>query len=78
MGREIRRRRKLLGITQEEFASSLGFSPRLIGDIERGKGGVAFDKILRCCTEVGIRIYSEAGISLSFSPQRYGSDDEEL
>ena len=70
LGAEIRRRRKLLGITQEELGETLGFSPRLVGDIERGKGGVAFEKVLRCCMEVGIRVFSEAGIVLTDPAQR--------
>lgn len=70
LGSEIRRRRLLLGMTQEELGDILGFSARLVGDIERGKGGVAFEKILLISTEVGIRLYAEAGEELSFG--RYG------
>ena len=38
IGAAIRARRKELGYTQEFFAQMLGYSPRLIGEIERGAG----------------------------------------
>ena len=37
LGAALRSRRKRLGYTQEDLADMLGFSPRLVGDIERGR-----------------------------------------
>ncbi len=54
LGPLLRRRRKFLGYTQEELAEGLGFSPRLIGEMERGRGTVGIDKVLRYATNLGI------------------------
>lgn len=54
IGALLRRRRKFLGYTQEELAEGLGFSPRLIGEMERGRGTVGIDKILHYATNLGI------------------------
>lgn len=50
----LRKHRKLLGYTQEEVADMLGFSPRLVGEIERGRGIVGIDKVLYYATPLGI------------------------
>ena len=43
----MRERRKELGIRQEDAARALGFSPRLVSEIENGRDTVAYGKILR-------------------------------
>ena len=55
-GRVIRVRRKELGYTQEFLAQMLGWSPRLIGDIERGKKTVGIQRILDLATGLGIDV----------------------
>ena len=55
-GTMFRNRRKELGYTQEEVADMLGFSPRLVGEIERGRGTVGVDKVLRYATAIGVDI----------------------
>lgn len=54
LGSLLRRRRKELGYTQEFVADMLGFSPRLIGEMERGRGTVAFDRMLAYANGLGI------------------------
>lgn len=56
LGDLLRRRRKSLGYTQEEVADMLGFSPRLVGEIERGRGTVGIDKVLRYAQALGIDV----------------------
>ena len=50
----LRKRRKSFGYTQEEVAEMLGFSPRLVGEIERGRGTVGIDKVLSYALALGI------------------------
>ena len=54
VGGVLRRRRKELGYSQTEVALFCGFSQRLISEIERGRGSVAIDKIMRYAN--GLRI----------------------
>ena len=58
LGQAIRRRRKKLGYTQEEMADDLGFSPRLVGEIERGRATVGFEKVLQYTKELGIDLFA--------------------
>ena len=54
LGSLLRKRRKSFGYTQEEVAEMLGFSPRLVGEIERGRGTVGIDKVLSYALALGI------------------------
>lgn len=47
LGRALQARRRALGIRQADAARSLGFSPRLVSEIERGRDTVAYGKVLR-------------------------------
>jgi len=47
LGQTLRTRRKELGIRQEDAARALGFSARLVSEIENGRDTVAYGKILR-------------------------------
>lgn len=55
-GKCLRARRKTLGYTQEEVALLLGCSPRLVGEMERGRGSVGFDRMLAYANGLGIDI----------------------
>lgn len=55
-GSRLRQRRKKLGYTQTEVADMLGFSPRLVGEIERGRGTVGIDKVFAYATALGIDV----------------------
>ena len=54
IGRVIRLRRKELGYTQGDVAEFLGYSPRLIGEIENGRETVAINKVMRYAHGMGI------------------------
>lgn len=56
MGRVLRARRKRLGYTQEQVAAFMGCSPRLVGEMERGRGSVGFDRVLAYATGLGIDV----------------------
>ncbi len=58
LGRIIRARRKKLGYTQVQVAAMMGVSPRLIGEIERGRGTVAVQTVLDLCTGLGIDLFA--------------------
>ena len=50
----LRKRRKELGYTQEQFGALVGMSPRLVGEIERGKETVGIQKVMNFATALGI------------------------
>ena len=56
IGAVIRARRKELGYTQEYISSIMGLSPRLIGEIERGRKTVGIQKVMDLATGLGIDI----------------------
>lgn len=58
LGGLIRARRKQLGYTQEQVAAFMGCSPRLIGEIEHGRGTVGIQKILDLANGLGIDIFA--------------------
>ena len=56
LGKALRSRRKHLGILQTAAARDLGFSPRLVSEIERGRDTVAYGKILRYAGYLGMDV----------------------
>ena len=47
LGKALRERRRSLGIRQVDAAAALGFSPRLLSEMENGRDTVAYGKVLR-------------------------------
>lgn len=47
LGNVLRERRRALGIRQADAAAALGYSPRLLSEIENGRDTVAYGKVLR-------------------------------
>ena len=47
LGKVLRERRRALGIRQADAAAELGYSPRLLSEIENGRDTVVYGKILR-------------------------------
>lgn len=54
LGHALRDRRKHLGILQSKAAADLGFSHRLVSEIENGRDTVAYGKILRYASYLGM------------------------
>lgn len=54
LGTMLRSRRKRLGYTQEQVAEMMGCSPRLVSEMERGRGTVGFNRMLAYATGLGI------------------------
>ena len=54
IGAMLRARRKQLDMTQQHVAEFLGFSPRLVGEMERGRDTVAIGKVMRYANGLGI------------------------
>ena len=54
IGSFLRRRRHELGYTQREVAEMLGYSIRLIGELERGRESVGIGRVLAYATGLGI------------------------
>jgi len=57
VGIAIRSRRKELGYTQERLAALTGMSPRLLGEIERGKRTTGIQRVLDLATALGIDLF---------------------
>lgn len=53
-GRQIRMRRKSLGITQKELAEFTGFSVSFISDLERGKETAELGKTIFLANTIGL------------------------
>ena len=60
VGAVLRGRRKSLGYTQEQVATLMGCSPRLIGEMERGRATVGLQKMLDYATGLGIDVILSA------------------
>ena len=54
LGKALRKRRKELGILQACAAKDLGFSVRLVSEIENGRDTVAYGKILKYANYLAI------------------------
>lgn len=55
-GAEIRRRRKVLGLSQQQLADSIGVARRVVGELERGKGTVRLEIAIAAARAVGLDI----------------------
>ena len=54
LGQALRNRRRSLDIRQADAAKDLGFSQRLVSEIENGRDSVAYGKILRYAGYLGV------------------------
>ena len=55
-GATIRKYRKLQGVTQRQVAALAGVSPRLVGELERGKVTIEIGRAFRVAWTVGLLI----------------------
>ena len=65
IGQLIKLNRKEQGIDQASLASICGFSERPLKAIEKGKGTLSVDKLLKILDELGIKLHAESPNSLS-------------
>ncbi|MFI7588147.1 type II toxin-antitoxin system Y4mF family antitoxin [Spongisporangium articulatum] len=56
LGHDLRRRRRELGLRQEELAGLAGTSARFIGALENGKPTVRLDKVLCVMDALGLQL----------------------
>lgn len=54
IGAVLRSRRKELGMTQTQVAEYCSCSQRLISEMERGRGSVGIEKVIRYANGVGV------------------------
>ena len=54
LGAYLRQRRKARGYTQQDMSDATMMSPRLIGEIERGRGTVGFERVLYYANSLGV------------------------
>ena len=54
LGRRIRSRRELLGVSQEEMAARCGLHRTYYGSVERGERNVALHNIVRISDALGV------------------------
>jgi len=64
IGLLIKLSRKEQGIDQASLASICGFSERPLKAIEKGKGTLSVDKLLKILDELGIKLHVESPNSL--------------
>jgi y4mF family transcriptional regulator len=57
LGARIRQRRTHLRLTQEELAAVAMVTPRLLGEVERGKKTAQLDGLLRILAALGLNLY---------------------
>lgn len=58
LGALVRRRRNELELTQEELAGVALVTPRLLGEVERGKRTAQLDGVLRILAALGIDLFA--------------------
>lgn len=59
IGALIRSRRKLAKLSIVGLAELIPCSPRLLGEVERGKRNVSLAVVLNLCAALGIDLYAE-------------------
>jgi len=57
LGARVRKRRTDLRLTQEELAAAALVTPRLLGEVERGKRTAQLDGLLRILAALGLDLY---------------------
>jgi transcriptional regulator with XRE-family HTH domain len=68
-GREIRRRRRALGMTLDQFAEEAELSPNYLGSIESGKRDPSLSTIQRLADAFGVSVGELVGDREEFTPE---------
>jgi y4mF family transcriptional regulator len=58
LGAAVRERRKALRLTQEDLAAVARVTPRLLGEVERGKPTAQLDGAMRILAALGLDLYA--------------------
>lgn len=58
LGKALSRRRRELGLTQEQVADLIGTNRRVVGELERGKGTVRLKIAIDVCSVLGLDLES--------------------
>ena len=61
LGETTRRMRKIVGMTQPEYARLIGIAPRVLMDIERGHGNPRLNTLEKLAKPFGLRVCFVAG-----------------
>jgi len=56
LGEATRRMRKIVGMTQPEYARLIGIAPRVLMDIERGHGNPRLNTLEKLAKPFGLRV----------------------
>ncbi|AUB81939.1 helix-turn-helix domain-containing protein [Candidatus Thiodictyon syntrophicum] len=56
IGRNLRRARKLAGLTQTELGALVGIGQSYVGQIERSEKNVTLEVLVKLCTAIGIEV----------------------
>jgi HTH-type transcriptional regulator/antitoxin HipB len=57
LGARVRARRNDLRLTQEDLAAAALVTPRLLGEVERGKATAQLDGVLRILAALGLDLF---------------------
>ena len=60
LGARVRARRTGLGLTQEDLAAAALVTPRLLGEVERGKATAQLDGVMRILAALGLDLFLKA------------------
>jgi y4mF family transcriptional regulator len=60
LGPLVRKARKAMQMTQNDFAAHAGVGRRFLSELEGGKPSLEFDKVLACAEAAGIEIFSRS------------------
>jgi HTH-type transcriptional regulator / antitoxin HipB len=70
LGVALRKRRKALGLTQEQLCELAGVGPAFLYELEQGKATVRLDKLLDVLAVLGLELSLQAGSKvLSIAPE---------
>lgn len=58
LGARIRAARKVMRMNQQRFADLAGVGRRFLSEVEAGKPGAEFGKVLACCAAAGIDLFA--------------------
>lgn len=60
LGARVRARRTGLDLTQEDLAAAALVTPRLLGEVERGKATAQLDGVMRILAALGLDLFLKA------------------